>query len=43
MTADPALAVNLVRQPASARMQHAMSNNFGFGGSNCTLVFTLAQ
>jgi 3-oxoacyl-[acyl-carrier-protein] synthase-1 len=43
ITADPALAVNLVTQPGAARMRHAMSNNFGFGGSNCALVFTLGQ
>jgi 3-oxoacyl-[acyl-carrier-protein] synthase-1 len=44
VTLDPALSgLNLVTKPASARMQHAMSNNFGFGGSNCTLVFSLAH
>jgi 3-oxoacyl-(acyl-carrier-protein) synthase len=40
---DPALDVNLVTQPAAARLRHAISNSFGFGGSNCTLVFSLAD
>jgi 3-oxoacyl-[acyl-carrier-protein] synthase-1 len=40
---DPALDVNLVTQPAAARLRHAMSNSFGFGGSNCTLVFSRAD
>ncbi len=43
MTVDPALDVDVVVQPASVRMRHAISNNFGFGGSNCTLVFSLPQ
>jgi 3-oxoacyl-[acyl-carrier-protein] synthase-1 len=38
--ADPLLDVDVVRQAASASFSHAMSNNFGFGGSNCTLVFS---
>lgn len=42
-TTDPALDVNLVTQPAAARLRHAISNSFGFGGSNCTLVFSLAE
>lgn len=42
-TADPALPVQLVTSPRSAPLRHAMSNNFGFGGSNCSLIFSLAQ
>jgi 3-oxoacyl-[acyl-carrier-protein] synthase-1 len=42
-TTDPALDVNLVTQPAAARLRHAISNSFGFGGSNCTLVFSLSD
>jgi 3-oxoacyl-[acyl-carrier-protein] synthase-1 len=38
-TADPSCAVDLVMAPRAARMRHAMSNSFGFGGSNCTLIF----
>ena len=37
---DSALAVDLVRQARPAALRHAMSNNFGFGGSNCALVFS---
>ncbi|HSV70373.1 MAG TPA: beta-ketoacyl-ACP synthase [Methylibium sp.] len=36
---DPALEVDLVLQPRGAALRRAMSNNFGFGGSNCALVF----
>jgi 3-oxoacyl-[acyl-carrier-protein] synthase I len=39
---DPALALKLVTAPGPAGLRHAMSNNFGFGGSNCALVFSLA-
>lgn len=42
-TADPALPVNLVTAPGPAALRHAMSNNFGFGGSNCSLIFSLAR
>jgi 3-oxoacyl-[acyl-carrier-protein] synthase I len=42
-TPDPALDVNLVTHPAAAPLRHAMSNSFGFGGSNCTLVFSRAD
>jgi 3-oxoacyl-[acyl-carrier-protein] synthase-1 len=36
---DPELDLDLVQRPRPARMTHAMSNNFGFGGSNCSLIF----
>lgn len=36
---DSALTLNLVIQPRTERLRHAMSNNFGFGGSNCSLIF----
>ena len=42
-TPDPALALNLVTRPGPAKLRHAMSNNFGFGGSNCSLIFSLAE
>lgn len=39
-TLDPALGLALVTQPRAAGLRHAMSNNFGFGGSNCALIFS---
>lgn len=39
-TPDPQLPVDLVTQARGASLRHAMSNSFGFGGSNCTLIFS---
>ena len=39
---DDELGVNVVTAAAPARFRHAMSNSFGFGGSNCSLVFSQA-
>jgi len=37
---DPGLPVDVLREARPAPgMRYAMSNNFGFGGSNCSLVF----
>jgi 3-oxoacyl-[acyl-carrier-protein] synthase-1 len=36
---DPALAVNYLRENRAGRMAHVLSNSFGFGGTNCCLVF----
>jgi 3-oxoacyl-[acyl-carrier-protein] synthase-1 len=36
---DPALPLDYRARPEAARIRHAMSNSFGFGGSNCALVF----
>ena len=33
------LGIDLLRQARNASLTHAMSNSFGFGGSNCSLVF----
>ncbi|MBI3874672.1 MAG: beta-ketoacyl-[acyl-carrier-protein] synthase family protein [Verrucomicrobia bacterium] len=38
-TPDPACGFPLVTQPASARLTHVMTNSFGFGGANATLLF----
>jgi len=38
-TPDPACRFQIVRQPMAAKIQTALSNSFGFGGSNATLIF----
>ena len=35
---DPAVRFRLVRTPASARFEYALTNSFGFGGANATLI-----
>jgi 3-oxoacyl-(acyl-carrier-protein) synthase len=37
-TPDPACNFPIVRQPQAARVNVALSNSFGFGGVNATLV-----
>jgi 3-oxoacyl-[acyl-carrier-protein] synthase I len=39
---DPALPVSYLRANRRARLRHVMSNSFGFGGSNCSLIFARA-
>lgn len=36
---DPGLALDIVIQPRTDPIRLAMSNSFGFGGSNCSLIF----
>jgi 3-oxoacyl-[acyl-carrier-protein] synthase II len=36
---DPVCRFKIVRKPADARMNIALSNSFGFGGANASLVF----
>jgi 3-oxoacyl-[acyl-carrier-protein] synthase-1 len=36
---DPELRVNYLLENRPARLRHVMSNSFGFGGSNCSLIF----
>jgi 3-oxoacyl-(acyl-carrier-protein) synthase len=36
---DSDFSLDLIEKPRTARLRYAASNNFGFGGSNCTLVF----
>jgi 3-oxoacyl-[acyl-carrier-protein] synthase-1 len=36
---EPGLESDIVLETRSARVRHALSNSFGFGGSNCSLVF----
>jgi len=35
---DPALSANIVLESRPAPVRHVLSNSFGFGGSNCSLV-----
>jgi 3-oxoacyl-[acyl-carrier-protein] synthase-1 len=36
---DPALHADIVMQPRSTPVRRVLSNSFGFGGSNCSLIF----
>ena len=36
---DPLCEFQLVREPMDRRFDHALSNSFGFGGANATLLF----
>ena len=40
---DPGLAVNYLLANRAGTLSCVMSNSFGFGGSNCSLVFARAQ
>jgi 3-oxoacyl-[acyl-carrier-protein] synthase II len=43
-TLDPAMDLDVVaKAPRSHRMEHAVSNSFGFGGQNAVLAFTAAS
>ena len=39
---DPGLPVNYLRENRNARPARVMSNSFGFGGSNCSLILARA-
>ena len=36
---DPTLATHYLRENRRSRISHVLSNSFGFGGTNCSLVF----
>jgi len=40
---DPALHTNILMHPRNAPVQKVLSNSFGFGGSNCSLLFGAAR
>jgi 3-oxoacyl-[acyl-carrier-protein] synthase-1 len=37
-TIDPAFRCNYLRDPQGMRIDRVMSNSFGFGGSNCSII-----
>ena len=39
---DPRLEIAVVGDSRRAKLRHAMSNSFGFGGTNCSLIFVRA-
>jgi 3-oxoacyl-[acyl-carrier-protein] synthase-1 len=39
---DPELHCHFVRRPEAARVRRVLSNSFGFGGTNCALIFGAA-
>jgi 3-oxoacyl-[acyl-carrier-protein] synthase I len=40
---DPALGVNYLLENRRQPVSRVMSNSFGFGGSNCSLILGKAQ
>ena len=36
---DPQFGIRLALETVPQPLRHTMSNSFGFGGSNCSLVF----
>jgi 3-oxoacyl-[acyl-carrier-protein] synthase-1 len=41
-TPDPAIGIDYLLAPRAGRLRRVLSNSFGFGGSNCSLVFGVA-
>ncbi|MDG4811606.1 beta-ketoacyl-ACP synthase [Hydrogenovibrio sp. 3SP14C1] len=42
-TLDENLSLHPVQEPQPANIQHCMSNSFGFGGNNASLVFSIGN
>jgi len=36
---DPRLELNYLTENRRVRLRHVLSNSFGFGGANCSLLF----
>jgi 3-oxoacyl-[acyl-carrier-protein] synthase-1 len=43
VTPDPALRSRIDRESRAAPLRNVLSNSFGFGGNNCSLVFGLQR
>lgn len=41
VTLDPDIKANVVREHRQEKLSYTMTNSFGFGGNNCSLVFGL--
>jgi len=42
-TLDPGIPLQYLLRARPGKLRHALSNSFGFGGSNCSLVLGIAQ
>jgi 3-oxoacyl-[acyl-carrier-protein] synthase-1 len=42
-TPDPQIAIAYLTENRDATLRHVLSNSFGFGGTNCSLVFGRAD
>lgn len=40
---DPELAIDYLQDNREQALRHVLSNSFGFGGTNCSLIFSRAQ
>lgn len=43
VTKDPRIEANIALETRNAPLRHVVSNSFGFGGSNCSLLFGAAR
>jgi len=40
---DPDLPLDYLLENRAQPLRHALSNSFGFGGTNCSLIFSRAE
>ncbi len=38
--ADPVCTFDLVQEPRDQKIRHALTNSFGFGGANATVILS---